>query len=182
MRVLFELDAKDYDLQGRQFIRPSARGIIIKNRKVAMVHSLRYNYYKFPGGGLEVGEDAKSALIREVREEAGLKVMPDSVREYGCVRRIQKLDSLDYDYLYQENYYFLCDTVDESVDQDLDDYEAEAGYTQEWVEPEQVININRAKGVASSGQLIREREARILELLMMEGYFDGFSSAEKQSS
>ena len=55
MRLLFELDAKDYDLDGKVLVRPSARGIIIKDGKVAMVHSMRYDYYKFPGGGLEPG-------------------------------------------------------------------------------------------------------------------------------
>lgn len=175
MRNLFDLDLKDYDPDGSVLVRPSARGIIIKNGKVAMVHSLRYNYYKFPGGGLEPGEDAKTALIREVREEAGLRVIPASVREYGVVRRMQKLYHSEYDHLYQENYYFLCDAVDQSAEQDLDDYEAEAGYEPVWVEPEQAIKVQRSGTLDISVRYIREREARILEMLMDEGYFDNRS-------
>lgn len=53
MRMLFEIDTKDYNRNGTVFERPSARGIIIKDNKVAMIHSLKYNYYKFPGGGRE---------------------------------------------------------------------------------------------------------------------------------
>jgi len=30
MRLLFEIDAKDYDICGKAFVRPSARSIIIK--------------------------------------------------------------------------------------------------------------------------------------------------------
>ena len=175
MRNLFDLDVKNYDPDGSVLVRPSARGIIIKDGKVAMVHSLRYNYYKFPGGGLEPGEDAKTALIREVREEAGLKIIPDSIREYGMVRRMQKLINSDYDHLYQENLYFLCDAVDKSVDQDLDDYEAEAGYMPEWVEPAVAIKANRSGDLDIFVRFIRERECRILEMLMEEGYFDSRS-------
>lgn len=90
MRMLFELDVKNYDGNGRVFRRPSARGIIIKDGKAAMIHSRKYDYYKFPGGGIEAGETREEALAREILEEAGLCVIPGSIREYGQARRIQK--------------------------------------------------------------------------------------------
>ncbi|MDE5598256.1 MAG: NUDIX domain-containing protein, partial [Lachnospiraceae bacterium] len=68
MRMLFEIDKKDYVRNGSVFSRPSARGIIIKAGKIAMVHSKKYNYYKFPGGGIEADESKEDALIREVLE------------------------------------------------------------------------------------------------------------------
>ena len=43
MRLLFEIDTKDYDLNGVAFIRHSARCINIKNGLVAMVHSIKYD-------------------------------------------------------------------------------------------------------------------------------------------
>lgn len=92
MRLLFEIDTKDYDPNGTPFIRHSARCIHIKNGLVAMVHSIKYDYYKFPGGGIEKGEGPIDALIRETQEEAGLAVIPESVREYGYVHRVQKSD------------------------------------------------------------------------------------------
>ena len=52
MRLLFELDLHDYAECTRTFVRNSARSIIIRDGKVAMVHSLKYDYYKFPGGGI----------------------------------------------------------------------------------------------------------------------------------
>lgn len=90
MRLLFTMDKKDYDKCTKEFIRNSARGIIIENNKVAMIHSLKYDYYKFPGGGIEKGESIIDALIRETEEEAGLEVIKDTIREYGYVHRIQK--------------------------------------------------------------------------------------------
>ena len=64
MRLLFEIDTKDYDPNGRAFVRPSSRSIIIREQTVAMVHSQKYNYYKFPGGGIERDERKEDALIR----------------------------------------------------------------------------------------------------------------------
>ena len=90
MRLLFEMDKKDYDSNGSRFVRPSARAIIVKGNRIVMVRSQKYDYYKFPGGGLEAGETPVSALIREVREEAGMVVIPESVREFGYVHRVQR--------------------------------------------------------------------------------------------
>lgn len=92
MRLLFEMDKKDYGACTRTYTRNSARSIIIRDGKIAMVHSLKYDYYKFPGGGIEAGEDPVKAMIRETREEAGLTVIPETVKEYGYVHRIQKSD------------------------------------------------------------------------------------------
>ena len=171
MRLLFEIDTKDYDPNGVAFVRHSARCIHIKNGLVAMVHSLRYDYYKFPGGGIEKGESAEHAMIRETREEAGLVVIPGSVKEYGYVHRIQKSDHEDEEYFVQDNYYYLCD-VEEGIEaQELDDYEADEKFTLEYVEPDKAVFINRNVDHGPKDQIMLEREARVLELLKEEGYF-----------
>jgi len=95
MRLLFEMDKKDYSACTHTFTRNSARSIIIRSGKVAMVHSLKYDYYKFPGGGIEEQENPIDAMIRETQEEAGLRVIPGTVKEYGIVHRIQKSDKDD---------------------------------------------------------------------------------------
>ena len=87
MRLLFTIDTKDYDINGTKFIRPSSRAIIIKDNLVAMVHSIKYDYYKFPGGGIEANESKIEALIRETKEESGLMIIPSSIKEYGYVHR-----------------------------------------------------------------------------------------------
>ena len=104
MRLLFEMDKKDYGGCTRTFMRDSARSIIIRNGKIAMIHSLKYDYYKFPGGGIEPGESTADALIRETAEEAGLTVIRDSIREYGYVHRIQKSTVKDDESFVQDNY------------------------------------------------------------------------------
>lgn len=169
MRELFNLDMKNYDINGPKFVRPSVRGIIIHNGKIAMVHSLKYDYYKFPGGGLESGESNHEALIREVKEESGLTVIPESVKEYGLVRRIEA--GRKNEIFYQENLYYLCETEDYTVEQELDDYEADENFTLEWVSPEEAIAANRKPDHGPKSPIMIEREAKVLEILIEEGYF-----------
>ena len=119
MRLLFEIDKKDYDHCTRRFVRNSARSIIIRDGKIAMIHSLKYDYYKFPGGGIENGENPVEAMIRETREEAGLVVKPETVKEYGYVHRIQRSDKDASECFVQDNYYYLCQVEPEAVRQDL---------------------------------------------------------------
>ena len=167
MRLLFEIDTKDYNINEKKFIRPSVRSIIIKENKVAMVHSLKYNYYKFPGGGIEEGENHNQALIRETLEESGLTIISESIKEYGYVHRIQKSEL--YDVFIQDNYYYLCDVEDKVKTQNLDDYESEEKFTLEFVNAKEVIDINRKKNHGPKDQNMIEREAKILELLIKEG-------------
>ena len=171
MRLLFEIDTKDYDLNGAAFIRHSARSIHIKNGLVAMVHSIKYDYYKFPGGGIEEAESAENAMIRETREEAGLVVIPESLKEYGYVHRIQKSDHDGEDYFVQDNYYYLCDVEEIVHSQDLDAYEADEKFTLEYVKPDKAVFVNRNADHGQTDQIMLEREARVLELLKEEGYF-----------
>ena len=170
MRLLFTMDAGDYDQNGRAFVRHSARCITIQNGRVAMVHSLKYDYYKFPGGGIEPDETPVQALIRETEEEAGLLILPASIQEYGCVHRVEASDRTDADYFVQDNFYYLCRVHKAQVSQKLDDYEADEHFTLEWVEPNHAIVINRTVDHGPKEQTMLEREARVLELLLAEGY------------
>ncbi len=167
MRTLFELDKRDYGACTHSFIRNSARSIIVRDGKVAMIHSLKYDHYQFPGGGVEAGEDPIRALIRETREEAGLVILPETVREYGCVHRIQKSDQVETECFIQDNFYYLCDAEETAVAQELTAYEAEEAYTPEFVDPATAIAKNRA--VSDRHPIMLEREARVLELLIEEG-------------
>ena len=169
MRLLFEMDKKDYGKCTHTFVRNSARSIIIVNNKIAMIHSLKYDYYKFPGGGIESGENPIDAMIRETREESGLVVKPETIKEYGYVHRIQKSDLDETECFVQDNYYYLCEADKYVVAQNLDEYEFAETYTLEFVDPETAIRKNRNVAQTPYNQAMFEREARVLELLMAEG-------------
>jgi len=172
MRLLFEIDKKDYNPNGTVGIRPSVRGIIVKDKKIALVHSLKYDYYKFPGGGAENGENHLETLIREVREESGLTVMPDSVREYGMVHRRQKGNIEEI--FVQDNYYYLCSAEGEAGSQNLDDYEADEQFTLEYVSASHAVDVNKncshgeKTGIARF-EVMLQRETTVLEMLIKDG-------------
>ena len=172
MRLLFEMDKKDHADCTRSFVRNSARSVIISDKKVAMIHSEKYDYYKFPGGGIEAGEDPIEAMIRETREEAGLVIIPESVREYGIVHRVQKSDKDPDVRFIQDNFYYLCAAEEDAVSQNLQGYEAEEGYELVYVDPRVAIEKNRNIGKSPYSPTMFEREARVLEMLIKEGYFD----------
>ena len=172
MRLLFEMDKKDYAGCTHTYVRNSARSIIIAGGKIAMVHSLKYDYYKFPGGGIEQGESPVEAMIRETHEEAGLVVKPETVKEYGCVHRIQRSNSDETECFVQDNFYYLCDAEKKIAAQKLDGYESEERYTLEFVASETAIEKNRSVGQTPYAQEMFEREAMVLELLAAEGLLD----------
>ena len=169
MRLLFEMDKKDYADCTRTFVRNSARSIIISDNKLAMIHSLKYDYYKFPGGGIEQGEDPVAAVIRETREEAGLVIIPDSVREYGLVHRIQKSNRDATECFVQDNYYYLCEAEEGRVAQSLEGYEAGEQYTLKFVAPQVVIDKNLNVKDSPYSPVLFEREVRVVRMLMAEG-------------
>ena len=171
MRLLFDMDMHDYSSCTHTFTRNSARSIIIRDGKVAMVYSRKYDYYKFPGGGIEPEESPVEAMIRETREEAGLTVIPETIREYGYVHRIQKSDSDPTETFVQDNYYYICEARDEAVSQDLDGYEAGEGYSLEFVDPGDAIRKNRSVQQSPYNRMMFEREAKVLEMLAAEGNF-----------
>lgn len=171
MRIIFEIDYKNYNENGTVGKRPSARGIIIKNNKLAMVYSKRYDYYKFPGGGIDKNETNIDALIREVKEEVGLQVIKESVKEYGLFLRKDK--GKVEDIFIQENYYYLCDVTDNNIGQKLDDYEEFEEFTLKWVSANEAIEANlyhdHKEKTSLRNQHMMEREAKVLKLLIDEG-------------
>lgn len=171
MRNLFTLDKKNYKENGTVGRRPSVRGIIVSDGRVAMMHSLKYDYYKLPGGGIEEGESLEDTLVREVREESGLVVKRDTVKEFGYVRRIEK--GKYEDIFLQENFYFLCEVEEKIETQELDDYEEEERFVLEYVTPEQAIDINAnadhgEKALVGVFAGMLERENRVLKIVREE--------------
>lgn len=165
------MDSGDYDPTDKPFVRDSIRAIVIREGKICLVHSRLYDYYKFPGGGIEAGESHTATLLREAREEAGLRVNPDSLTPYGHVPRRERYEKGEYAWFSQDNLYYLC-TAEPGEAQHLDAYEAKEGFTPVWIDPQTAIQANRTPNHGPKSPTMIEREARVLELLIEEGYFE----------
>ncbi|MCQ2614094.1 MAG: NUDIX domain-containing protein, partial [Treponemataceae bacterium] len=152
MKTLFTLDYKNYDTSWTHSKRDSARGIIVfsdktqlpfaATDKIALVFAKNDGYFKFPGGGIHKDENITDALIREVSEETGLSVIPESVVEYGVVPRFQRSNYLPDTIFDQESFYYFCKVCDGTHRQNLDAYEAEAGFELKVVTIEEAIRVN----------------------------------------
>lgn len=155
MQELFSLDMKDYNPDGEVVRRPSVRAVIIQDGKVLLVYSTKYGYYNFPGGGFkdelkdrivesfEVDKDIeniidikdiKETLLREVEEETGYIINPDTIREYGHVLRKQKDFFNENGIFEQDNLYYFCDLSGQMGETDLEEYEREEGYVPVWID------------------------------------------------
>lgn len=82
MEKLLIMDEHDYDEDLKEIFRVAVRGIIFVDGKLLMIED-DFDEVKLPGGGMEPGEDDHQALLREVKEETGYDVIPESIRPFG---------------------------------------------------------------------------------------------------
>ena len=167
MKTLFTTDYKNYNPQWPSSSRPSARAVILiqgevveegfgnssnvilhPQDKIALVYAKNLGYYKFPGGGINEGEDNVTALIREVEEETGLEVIKESVKEYGVARRTMESGLYKETIFIQDSLHYFCRvrTNDDGTlyikKQHLDQYEKEEGFELKVVSISQAIETN----------------------------------------
>jgi len=136
-------DSENYQAHWKKYKRDSARAIIFVDGKLVMIKSDKYGEYKFPGGGINSGETHMDAILREVREETGLHVLPASIKEYGKTLILRKGISGD-EIFEQESFYYLCsvDTENRSQPKLDDGYETEYGYKLVYASLDEAIDAN----------------------------------------
>lgn len=135
------LDLKDYIAGGTVFKRKAVRGIIRHEDKYLVIHG-KYGDYKFPGGGMEDGEDLTDTLFREVQEETGCMVIADSIQDYILVHEKRKGDPSDL--LEMDSWYFFCDIEKVVGERNLDEYEQEYNYQVAWLPLDDIIRKNES--------------------------------------
>lgn len=144
MRKLLELDYKDYDEAMPIYEKCSVRAIIVHDGLLAVQKS-RDGEYKVLGGVCEEGENHLETLLREVEEEAGLLVQPDSLRPIGMIEE-KRLDVFNRDQIYFcRTYFYSCEVSDERVPLKLTEAEQAKGYAPAWEIPERIVESNFSK-------------------------------------
>lgn len=164
MRELFRMDRENYNPEGKVYERPSARAVILKDGKVLLNYIKKHDCYEFPGGGIEAGETPEQAVRREVAEETGQIVIPESIREFGIVIRRQQ-DSKDPDGIFeQRNYYYFCDVTGETVPRKPDEHEILEGAEPVWVENLSMPVHRNRKAFERIGEPFIQREMRVMDM------------------
>ena len=168
MRKLFIIDLKDYNPNGKKFYRPSVRGIIFDdNGNIAMIYSRKSHFYKFPGGGIEKNETHLETLAREIKEETGMTIIPESVQEFGEALKIQKGDDVGEDIIHiQQNFYYTCKVEKFVGEQSLDGNEKALDFVLKFVPIDEAIETNTAfKSDNPFEEQMAERDKRVLEII-----------------
>ena len=148
--------------------RESVRAIILRGNQVLMVYSLTNGDYKFPGGGVEDGEQYITTLKRELMEECGAR-LKTVLGEFGRVEEYDEAKEEEYDLFCMHSHYYLCEIEDGLGSQNLDDYESAFGFTPEWVPVEHAITLNHALLEKPPPNLQRwvKRDLFVLEMLAL---------------
>ncbi len=165
MRTLATLDLKNYDPAWRRYRRFAVRAVIFRGNDLLMVRNRAAGFYKFPGGGIEHGESHLDTLIRETKEELGLSVLPDSVRELGRIREIRRSIYRKCEIFDHTSYYYYAKIEDAVTKSHPEKYEAEHGFELACVSPQTAYRTNQR--ISSAGRCtFLLREAYILEWLI----------------
>lgn len=161
MNVLFTMDKKDYADDMPVCERYGVRAIIKNGNSFAMQKS-NAGEYKIPGGGVEQGESFVQALLREVREETGLLVNPDTITELGEVLEIKKDEFSENQKYIAHSLYYICEVLSDTVETAMTESELEHGFHLEWARLEDII----ANNLTMQHENWIERDTRFLQLIL----------------
>jgi 8-oxo-dGTP pyrophosphatase MutT (NUDIX family) len=169
MRILADIDRHpNVPHEGKTICREAVRAIILRGQELLLVHSKVNGDYKFPGGGVEEDEDQESALIREVAEESGGRVIA-TPQPFGKVHEFDFPTEKEFSTFCMTSYYYLCEIDPTLGPQQLDEYEARLKFVPEWVNIDTAIAHNQA--LLNSGKKVERwvnRETRVLAIVRDE--------------
>lgn len=163
MERLVLLDGENYTDDMSEIVRTAVRGIIFVNGKLLLIEDNK-NEVKLPGGGQEDGENDIETLIREVREETGCTVIPETVRPFGYIEEKRKSFNENMIWHHFSRLYF-CDITDERSNTEYSENEKEYGMRFGLYTIDEAITKNRTM-LDKVGELAwNQREYRTLLLI-----------------
>jgi len=146
--------ADNLNLSGKAFVRIAARAVIMDGDSLCLIYSPSCDEYKFPGGGVEHGESVEAALVREVREEVGA-IVDRIVSRIGEIVEYDHPKERRLDLFKMNSLYYLVTVTGERVEQSLERYESELGFTPRWVNVHEAIRTNEATMARGNSQMTR---------------------------
>lgn len=142
MKKLLLSDYKDYSGEMPVFVKHTVRAVIMQDGRIAMQQS-KTGEFKILGGVVEEDETHLDTLTREVAEEAGLIVKPDSLREIGYIEE-RRRDVFCKEQVYVcYTYFYFCEVEECTVELQLTECELQKGYRLVWETPQRIVECNR---------------------------------------
>ena len=165
MKLLAEISEKTLGIEPTDEIlertfrfRKSARAVLFNDKDEVCLQLVgKYNYYKLPGGGVEVGETEEEALKREIVEEVGCDITLE--KELGIT--IEFRNQLD---LLHISYGYMTRVQGETREPAYEQGEIDEGYQSVWVPLEEALRLIQTKGPDApyEAPFILEREYAFL--------------------
>ena len=144
MKLLKTFYRKDgLDISGKTSHRTAVRALIFNENhdKLLMIYSPVNGDYKFPGGGVEEGEDKTSALAREIMEEFVVKLISIE-NEFGMVIEYDVPEKKEFDVFKMDSQYYFCKVGNEFSSQQLDEYEKNLRFVPVWIGIKEALENN----------------------------------------
>ena len=189
MNRLLLMTRPDTDPEMEEIFREAVRGVIRIDGRLLLTESAE-GEIKLPGGGILPGEDDLSALCREVREETGYRVKPDSARPWGYIEEI-RLSSKEPKIWHQLSRLYFCEAEPDPAGPEQTDEERAAGFHVVFYTPaEAVLKLEAEKKTELNPReyktflLLTERDRKAapeilaispeLQLRRYDGHYEGF--------
>jgi len=143
--------------------RRAVRALISQRSQYLLFHSQVGGDVKFPGGGVEPGEDHDAALAREVLEECGRRVLSVST---PTLRVVESRAAREPGKVFESTSTYHPCTVDGThTALRLDEYEADLGFMPVWMDLDDAIRTNDQVLASGSAQTWVARETQVMRWL-----------------
>ena len=168
MERLLLLDSENYDEGMDELVRISVRGIIFVGDKMLFIEDNK-GEVKLPGGGQEPGESDAETLIREVREETGCEVLPDTIIPFGYIE--EKRRGFHEEMIFHQfSRLYFCEVSDKREATEFSNNEKSYGMQFKMFTLEEAIAKNR-KMLDTVGELAWNRR-EYKSLLLIRQYLE----------
>ena len=168
---LLLLDAKDYDDDMDVWARIAVRGIVFIGDKLLLLNDNK-GEVSLPDGGQDEGESDAATHIREIREETGYSVIPDTIRPFEYIKEKRRDFKSYHDdrIFHQISRLYFCEVSAECGETQLSKQEKIYGMRTAMYTLDEAIAKNRAMLDTVGNLAWNQREYR--SLLLIKEYIE----------
>ena len=163
MEKILVMDEHNYPLDLAEIYRVAVRGIIFIDGKLLMIED-SFGEVKLPGGGVEDIEDDYQTLVREVKEETGYDVIPETIIPFGEIEE-KRLSVHEPMIWHQISRLYFCDVRPEKGHCNYTENEKKYGFQQVLYTLEEALEKNRIMLKKEGKQAWNQREYKTLLLI-----------------
>lgn len=148
-------NVEDYRLNIRSAV------IIIHNNKILLHRDIRKKQYNLPGGRVEIGEDSKTTVIREIKEELGKDIILNGYA--ATIENFFIMDNRKNHEIMFIHFGEFKDKNDRQIENTIKNVEGKDYLIYEWIDISKIDEYNLLPTVAK--EIIKENKYPTYKLL-----------------